>query len=275
MEPNEALRSVEIALRLLVREVLGASGWGSAPGAPNAEKLSERREEEQKRRDGSVAPDSLLEYTETFHLTELILKNWESFKPVFADLNRTRTFFGILEDVRNAIAHSRDLVPFERDLIAGVSGQLRNQIALYRGRPGTSTQYYPAIEAITDSFGIEAIGGLDSLDEYDFVRRTGIRLEVGDVIRFKGRAFNAGSLPTQWFISWASRTDFFHSRTVVALGDDVEFAYTVTEDDVSEKLTIMILITTESKYHRRNQEYGFGSYDDIRGFGYAVNPPLV
>lgn len=274
MEPNEALRSVEIALRLIVRELLGASGWVSAPGAPDAEKLGERREEEQRRRDGSVAPDSLLEYTETFHLTGLILKNWDSFKPVFQDLNRTRTFFGILEDVRNAIAHSRDLIPFERDLIAGVSGQLRNQIALYRGRPGTSTQYYPAIEAITDSFGIEAIGGLDSLDAYDFVRRTSIRLEIGDVIRFKGRAFNAGSLPTQWLLCWASQHNF-RGGMVVAQGDDVEFGYTVTEDDVSEKFTIMILITTDSKYHRHRQESEFGSYDDIRGFGYAVNPPPV
>jgi hypothetical protein len=52
--------------------------WQSAPGAPDIQKLQERQVEEDKRRDGAVVSDDLLDYTETYHLTDLIEKNWES-----------------------------------------------------------------------------------------------------------------------------------------------------------------------------------------------------
>lgn len=156
MEPTDALRSIETALRLAIREVFGYE-WIGAKGAPDEEKLRERGVEEEKRRDGAVVSRDLLDYTETYHLTGIISDNWEKFQPVFKDKGRTLAYFGVIEDVRNSVAHSRDLVPFERDLISGIAGQLRNQVALFRSSEDQSARYYPKIERIVDGFGIEGI----------------------------------------------------------------------------------------------------------------------
>lgn len=82
MEPTDALRSIETALRLVIRDILGRDAWFKAKGVPDVEKLRERQDEERRRRDGVVLSDDLLNFTETYHLTEMIEKNWDQFKPV-------------------------------------------------------------------------------------------------------------------------------------------------------------------------------------------------
>jgi hypothetical protein len=266
VEPTDALRAIEVALRLAVRQVLGAE-WIKAKGAPDREKLVERQEAEAKRRDGTVVSEELLDYTETYHLTELIKKNWESFNPVFDDKKRTEVFFGVIEDVRNSIAHSRDLVPFERDLIAGVAGLLRNQVALYRSSiVDAAAQHYPLIESLNDSFGRDGcpLAGPPG-------RLSRIRLEVGDVITFVGKATD----PRGREIAWHVGPEFWPTNPVeVGRGPDVTFSYVVTEKDVGEDLQIAVHIRSSSKYHRHGSTSGRFSHDDGRRFFYAVNPPL-
>jgi hypothetical protein len=92
VEPTDALRSIETALRLVIRDVLGDEGWLAAAGSPDRAPLEQKRTEENKRRDGAAVSSNLLDYTETYQLTNLVLKNWESFKPVFSDKARTESF---------------------------------------------------------------------------------------------------------------------------------------------------------------------------------------
>jgi len=72
---------------------------------------------------------------------------------VFDDKKRTEVYFGILEDFRNPSAHSRELATFERELLSGISTQLRNQVALYRTALDPANAHYPLIESIIDCFG--------------------------------------------------------------------------------------------------------------------------
>lgn len=271
MEPNDALRSIEIALRLVVRDVLG-SDWQDAKGAPNKDELDKRRQEEAKRRDGTVVSDDLLDYTETYHLTDIVEKNWESFKPVFDDKARTVAFFGVLKDVRNSIAHSRDLVPFERDLISGIAGQLRSQVALFRSMNNSSSRYYPLIEDVVDNFGHR---GMKSGEAGSYSPT--LRLEVGDTLTFSGKAFNAKGKPVRWYIITGSVFPASTRKKEVAVGDSVTFNYTISEDDVSESRLLVIRIESDSKYHLRaisNLTLDSAEpYDDERGFWYSVNPP--
>ncbi|MGW4295067.1 hypothetical protein ACWEH1_18695 [Micromonospora chersina] len=152
MEHGEALAAVETALRNIVRQIMG-DAWQAATGAPDLERLREKQQEARRRRDGSVVADDLLAFVEWHHLTGLIERNWAAFKPVFDDLARTKVFFGILSDYRNDVAHSRELNDFEKHLLVGSSGQLRNQIAIYRGQAVGSSAYYPTIERAWDNFG--------------------------------------------------------------------------------------------------------------------------
>ena len=76
-------------------------GYG-AKLTPEETSLIERRTEESKRRDGAVVSDDIIDYTETYHLTSIVRKNWDKFQPVFRDKKRTEAFFGIIEDVARA-----------------------------------------------------------------------------------------------------------------------------------------------------------------------------
>ena len=210
---------------------------------------------------------SLLDYAETYHLTKLIEKNWDKFQPVLKDKARTLTYFGVIEDVRNSVAHSRDLVPFERDLISGIAGHMRNQVALFRSGNNQSAKYYPLIESIKDNFGIE---GLNSRLDYMVVDTASTRLDVGSVLTFDGRAFNAKGRPVTWQLAPSSPSTINGSClnvADVAKGDSVTFDYAITEANVSEHLIITIQIVADSRYHRH------GYIDDTRKFHYAVNPP--
>ena len=269
VEPTDALRSIETALRLAVRDVLGEAAWLSARGAPDEVRLEERRIEEGKRRDGAFVSNRLLDYTETYHLTALVLSNWQQFQPVFRDRVRTEAYFGVVEDVRNSVAHSRDLVPFERDLISGIAGQLRNQISLFRSGADSSSKYYPLIESVKDSFGTE--GSYTSMP----ISR-GPRVEVDDVLTFTGAAFGAKGRAVSWRLlrtkgQWPSLPQD-HTALEVGEGDSVTFSYQITEADVDESFTIIIQITTNFRYHRHTLSYRH-PFDDERFFLFAVNPP--
>ncbi|MGK4596568.1 hypothetical protein [Amycolatopsis sp. w19] len=270
LKPNRALKSIEVALRLAIRSTLGEN-WLNANGAPEQPKLEDRRSEEQRRRDGTHVSDDLLNYTEMYHLTGLIEKNWEAFKPVLGDKQRTTAFFGVVNDVRNSIAHSRDLVFFEEQLLSGIAGQLRNQISIYRSRlHNPSAQYYPLIEEIRDNFGHRGLGVDDRGAFTPFVR-----LEVGDTLTFTGSAFATLERALEWSVCKSKGGIEFPPREA-AIGSEVTFVETITEDDVSERLLISVSLKTDSKYtryHSNPLSHSLANVDDARGFWYAVNPP--
>jgi hypothetical protein len=63
--PTDDLRSIETALRHVIRDIFGDDGWLSSTGAPDEERLREKQIEEDKRRDGTSVSTNLLDYTET------------------------------------------------------------------------------------------------------------------------------------------------------------------------------------------------------------------
>ena len=55
-----------------------------------------------------------------------------------------------LDNIRNAVGHSRPLLPFERDLLSGIAGQIRNQVTIYMSTQDEAGDIYPRIESVTD-----------------------------------------------------------------------------------------------------------------------------
>jgi hypothetical protein len=110
--------------------------------------------------------------------------------------------------------HSRSLLPFEEDLVLGISGELRNQIALYRKEREEANMFWPTIEQVTDSFGHSAVGpsgGAGTL---------GVRLEVGTETTFKCRAYD----PEQRELTWRLNTGGVDTD----VGEQVTLTWTVT-----------------------------------------------
>lgn len=263
MDPTEAIRTIETALRNAIHQVMPNGEWLSAKKPPKRAVLEERRNEERKKRDGALTSDDLLSYANTHDFTELIIANWEKFKPIFDDSARTKVYFGILNDVRNTVMHSRELLHFERDLLSGIAGQLRNQVAMYRNSDNPSRTYYPTIDSLTDSFGTVPVAGISPLG-----LRVSTRLNVGDQIQFTGFATLARGKDVEWFLQRQPTMGQLGRVTTIGRGESLDYTYVVTEKDVRESLEIVIGIHSDSKYHRN------GNHDDVRSFAYTVNPPL-
>ncbi|WP_143671275.1 hypothetical protein [Streptomyces sp. Ru87] len=200
-------------------------------------------------------------YTELYSLTQLIIKNWDEFKPVFGDLARTKVLLGVLEDFRNPVAHSRQLLPFERDLLSGASGQLRNQISLHLAQGDGYWRYYPTIESVTDSFGYLA-GDSYAAD----IKGCKMRLNVGDRIEFHCMAND----PRERNLEWRLEVGINSRREQVdtATGVPAELVWEIGERHVGEKRWVRISVAHDGRFHRK------GDFDDERFQTYHVNPPL-
>jgi hypothetical protein len=174
MEPYEAISSLEASLRALILDVLGET-WIDQTDI-SVEELERRRAEEIARRKGAAVEQNLLAYAHIYELRKIIHKNWEKFKPALLDKKHFDVYMDRVEDFRNAPMHSRELLPFERDLLSGIVGQIRNLTTLFRSQKGPDRKHYPVAESIVDSFGTQ----FKIHDEPNDFTNTRIRLQVGD-----------------------------------------------------------------------------------------------
>jgi hypothetical protein len=264
IDPAAALASTESALRHIVRSVLG-DVWIRELDAEKRAALESKRTAEDKKRDGVTVSTDLLDYTEFYTLTELILKQWDQgfgFKPVFDDKTRTQVFFSFVEDMRNAIAHSRELVIFERELLSGISNLLRNQVVEFRTRDEPASAHYPVVESVRDDSGKTGSPGPTR------------RLEVGQQVRFTARGIDPKGRDLQWaLLGGLSIPSGWGPGIVQAFGNAVELIYEVRPTDVGEEFWIRIDVshTGPSPHHRHSGLAG--KWDDSVTFAYAVNPP--
>jgi hypothetical protein len=237
------------------------------------EALVEKREVEKKRRDGAIVSEDLLDYAEFHHLGMIIRKNWEpAFRPIFEDKRRFEVSIGILEDVRNAIAHSRPLLQFERDLVSGISGQIRNQVTIYRTRKDPPTQHYSVIESVRDNFGQNPLA-------YSTTPYVPQRLEVGDKVSFICQGSDERGREVEWLVRAAGPypTSVRLSAPIgpAVPGAEARLELEITEAHVSEALYVDVsLRAVGARFHRHPAESTYSFFcDDSRTFLYAVNPP--
>jgi hypothetical protein len=172
MQAYEAIQTIETDIRTLVRLVLGDS-WLGVSGLDRAA-LEVKRQTEQNRRPAAAIEQDLLAYTELTQLQNLILdRAWERFAPALGTKAHIKTYLSKISAYRNPTMHRRSLLPFEEHLVLGISGELRNQIALYRKEREEANMFWPTIEQVTDSFGHAAVGPSGDAGT------PGVRLEVG------------------------------------------------------------------------------------------------
>lgn len=263
MEPAHAVAAIENALRLAIRELL--PGWERDMTAPALAKLQEKAEVEQRRRDGATTPRSLLDYTELHQLADLVIRKWETFKPIFDDKARTQVLLDLAGDYRNPAAHNRELLDFEVELLSGGAGQIRNQVALFRSTSAEQARFYPKIESAVDSFGRQGQG------TGGFGVESKVRVDVGDVITIKARAVKARGFEPKWIgafvvngaMAWMTPP----LDRVQGYGEEIIFEIQAPREYIGEESWLAVILTTDSNHHRR------GMVDDVLVFPFAVNPP--
>lgn len=264
MEPSAAIAVIETELRALVKAVYAqhpkSGPWiDHVQPAEKREDLAKRRTEETKRRAPANVPQDLLEYTHFYELRKLIAANWDWFVPILGSKREFEVWADRIEDYRNAPAHSRELLAFERALLEGIAGHIRTRVSTFRSSRGPDMNLYPVIESATDSFGnIFSDVDPESMSNIFVVSAV---LTPGDEVSFKLRAWDPQDRRIDWELSSGN-----HSK-VSGTGTEVTLVWQVSKKDVSVYTHVRIRMTAVGEYHR------FGSYDGTVTFRYRVDPP--
>jgi hypothetical protein len=206
-------------------------------------------------------PGGPLDYAEFREVLAIASDVWaELLTPALGKKASTMPFLSRVADLRNPVGHSRELLPFEQDLISGIAGDIRNRVTIFMSGKDPQGDHYPRIDSITDSFG-----NTTSEDGPGTHRpvRTGLTLNYGDTVTFQCR----GTDPHGRLLQWRFMT--LTSKTVEPVyGDDVEMSYTFdSPQDSGERISVSIVMQSSSDFHR----YGYG--DEIQDFHYRVLPP--
>ncbi|PHV65098.1 hypothetical protein [Williamsia muralis] len=262
------LVSAETALRDVIRVAVPL--WEDQLGTEAVQKLTNRRTEENRRRDGISVSQDLLDYTEIYQLQKLISTNWEAVSPIMDDRKRTEVYLDLIFDVRNTIGHSRPVVPSERLLLAGAAGQIQNQLAKYRGGVDGSALYYSSIDSARDSSGTS--GNPKLMDPHRDRGNDG-RLEVGEVIAFELAATDPRGRELRWSMHVTKEDRAFSyssfDQRAASTGNQTRIEWEVARRDVGEEIDVVIVLRNSSEF-QRSQGRG-----DVRVFHYRVSPPLT
>lgn len=155
---SQALRDTENSLRDLISGVLAtryAVGWEANIGVTTEriERWEKRRENERSRMRGAPIEERLLYYSDFYDLWDIVKKHWDLLCPILGERKVIEVWLGELERLRDPNAHNRDLLPYQKNLVLGISGDIRARIVRYRSRMEHVDDYFPKIESARDSVG--------------------------------------------------------------------------------------------------------------------------
>ena len=262
MEPQEAIAAIENDIRGLVEVVFASSAWQSTLGSEKVGELRSRLIEEQKRRKPAVVPTNLLSYTHFYELRTILTKSWQLVSPALGEKRTFEVWAGQIEDFRNAPAHSRELLPYERAMLEGIAGAIRTKITVYRSSKAPDMSFYPIIESISDSFGNSVgQGELDPLESH--TTKTGLVVRPGQLVRFHARGWDPQGRELRWNLK-PNGIDV----TREAVGEEVDLVWAVGDDDVGINRFVELNMMSDGQFHRH------GRYDQRVSFHYRVDPPF-
>lgn len=269
LDPAAGIATCEQALRQLLRHIVQQNDQltlGAWAGAARIEQWQERSEvEAKKRQPRGVAATSvdLLDYSNLFDLLSMCEKDWGRVAAALGKGKEVLALLKRLDDLRNTVAHGRELVPFEVDLIAGIAGDIRNRVTIYMSTQDPGGDYFPRIESITDEFG-NALDGSMTLQTSNPSCSTGLTLRVGDRVRFTCHATD----PQGRQLGWTMRNSPDPSVELAAEGSDVELEWVVGPRAVGQQSYILITVAAlNAEYHRWE-----GRHDGMGLFLYRVLP---
>lgn len=262
MDATQALRDAENALRDFVVLVLSKDGadWIAHSGVSSdrVEKWEERRAVEAKRQEAGVVEERLIYFADFYDLRTTLKKNWSGdFSAALGDWKTFEIYLGELEKLRDADAHRRELLPHQKHLILGISGEIRNRIVRYRSKMETPDDCFPRIESVRDSLGNLWVPGTDKSDLKAVGKKTSLR--PGDKVDFVVTATDPEDLPLQYAVALSSmRPSEWQSHS--------SLCFAIEESHIGRTLGLQVSIRSPRSYHAHPQN------DDSVVFLYSVLP---
>lgn len=262
MDVTQALKDTENLLRdfivVVLQKSLGES-WLDTCGV-SGERISkwkERKTIEEKRQLSGVVEERLIYYADFYDLKTILKKHWSGeFSKALGEWKTMEVWLTELEKLRDPDAHRRELLPHQKNLILGISGEIRTRLIRYRSKQETSEDYYPRIESARDS-----LGNIYTFGNTAFIN-TKMCLHIGDVVEFVVTASDPLGANLQYCLRAGIQSeDNWQDSNVMAL--------TIQKKNVRKDFTVSLLVRSPREYHAK------GSWDDSVHFGYEVLPPRV
>lgn len=270
--PAQALATCERALRELLTVVLarkfGDCWIGQVFEAEAFTALEDKRQIEIKRRAARGAasvPTNLIAYAEFTQLTRLVTRYWEDLAPALGVKREITVLLDRFEALRNAVAHSRELLPFEQDLLSGIAGEIRNRVTIYVSSQDPSGEYFARIESVTDSLGNTTENAVQEAD--GMTLSTGTTLHPGQTLVYRCYGTDPQGRSLRWWMLTPKG-----ERSDLVVGRDVDLPWEVTDADVGIRSTLTIYMASDGPHHRSG---GPSGYDHAASFYYRVLPSAV
>lgn len=254
MNESQALKDVENALRDFISLVLWnrhKENWIQNCGVTlqRIEQWEAKKAEELKKLQSGITEERLIYYSDFYDLETIIEKNWESdFKAVFNDRSKFRVFFKQLEHFRNPDAHRRELLTYQKHLIIGISGDIRNKIVAYRSKMETDDDVFPRIESIRDNYGNIWIPGKGHVAAETV-------LHPGDILEFIISATDP--LGGKLFYALHPSQNWQESNIITIR---------LEEQHIGKPKTFVPIIKSDRNYHAD------GNLDEAVSFSYPIRP---
>jgi hypothetical protein len=260
----EAITRVENVLRDLIEETLRqrhGDDWLAHLSVSEEELDSWRKkqQEDRKRRGSEIAEERLLYYADLHDLAPILKKNWQLFSLCLGDLKEIEVYLGKLEDLRPPQAHGRTLLPFEKNLVLGISGDIRQKVTVYRSKQSPESEFFARIESVKDSLG-NVLAESDSKLGMVVAKEV---LRVGDEVIFSCSGWDPNGRPLLWALSIIGTPP---ARTEQGWSTDDSLVWHVSETDIGESTQAQIFMRSQGPYHSQ------GNHDGLVIFMYTVLP---
>jgi hypothetical protein len=255
MDINQTLKDCENSLRdfiALTLEKKYGDQWINKIEL-NPERIDEwkqRKQEDNLRHNATTVEEHLINYATLDDLKHVLLVNWEGdFVDALGDYKVIETYINILNRYRNPDIHRRPLLTFQKHLILGIAGEIRNKISLFRSYQEFDRVGFPRIESVRDNLGNIWVPGKPSKT------KSKMTIHVGDVLEFVVTAVDPQDEDLLYSLngkSWSSGnvlTQFVEPR------------------HVAKETVFSIMIRSERKFHAFPN-----GYDDRVAFAYQVLP---
>lgn len=258
LDVTQAFADAENCLRDFIGAVLRArlgETWiddcGVAP--EKVAKWRERQAAEHNRQKDGVVENRLLYYADFYDLPTILKKNWEGeFKEALGEWRTVDVWLNELQRLRDPDAHRRSLLPHQKHLIVGISGEIRTRIVRFWSRQETSEGCFPVIESVRDSLGNLYARG-DTIMVW-----TGMTLRVGAVVQYEVTAIDPMGQALEYGVQSGAHEAWQSSNSLT-----FQFA----KADIGVGRQVRIQIRSLRQYHAHND------VDDMVCFEYDLLPP--
>lgn len=255
MDIRQTLLDTEMILKDFVSMIVSESngpGWIRYSGLTDARlrELEALRSKFQEDQNIMTSEGRLVNFCDFKDLAVIIEHHWNhQFEVAFGYLDSIKTYANSLHKFNNPDAFNRPLLSFEKHMVLGVTGTIRNNISVFRSWKEVGKEGFPLIESVQDNYSnLWTMGNPKKL-------KTQLTLLENDLLEFVVIA----SDPKDEYLEFRLFPHKWQTGNVLQ--------YQLKREDVGKDLNFQIGIRSLRKYHA----YPMG-YDDRVTFEYTVLP---